>query len=105
MNVTKIELCTIIAKKLNKEDSVKNLSALDIKAIFDLFFKEIINIIAEGYRIELRGFGSFKPVIKKKRVGRNPRTGETYEIPENLTPHFKFSKEALKLFNEKAYEE
>lgn len=101
MNVTKIELCTLIAKKLNKEDSAKNLSALDIKNIFDMFFDEITGIMAEGYRIEIRGFGCFKPVMKKKRTGRNPRTGEIFEIPDTLMPFFKFSKEALKTFNEK----
>lgn len=102
MNVTKIELCTLIAKKLNKEDTEKSLSALDIKDIFDMFFEEITSIMAEGYRIEIRGFGCFKPVLKKKRMGRNPRTGEQFEIPDTLTPLFKFSKEALKNFNDKA---
>jgi len=99
MNVTKLELCSRVAKRLdtiNLQPSSNN-----YKAIFEVFIDEIMSVMAEGTRIEIRGFGCFKPAIRKKRVGRNPRTGTVYDIPEYLTPSFKFSKEAQKIFMDK----
>jgi len=98
MNITKLELCTRVAKLL---DSKQIPTIDDYKTILEAFLDEIIAAMANGSRIEIRGFGCFKPVVKKKRIGRNPRTGDIYDIPEYLSPYFKFSKEAQKIFNEK----
>ena len=95
MNVTKLELCTRMAKKLNKS------SVSDLKPIVECFLEEILSTMAEGYRIEIRGFGSFKPIVRKKRLGRNPRTGEEVVIPAYTAPVFKFSKDAQKIFDDK----
>ena len=100
MNVTKLELCTRVAKRFYL--SGKNLSSVnDYKELFEIFIDEIFNAMAEGYRIEIRGFGNFKPVERKKRIGRNPRSGEIYTIPPYPSTCFKFSKEAQKIFEEK----
>jgi integration host factor subunit beta len=45
--------------------------------------------MARGHRIEIRGFGSFTVVHRAPRQGRNPRTGESVQIPEKRAPHFK----------------
>jgi integration host factor subunit beta len=45
--------------------------------------------MARGHRIEIRGFGSFTVVHRAPRKGRNPRTGESVQIPEKRVPHFK----------------
>jgi integration host factor subunit beta len=45
--------------------------------------------MARGHRIEIRGFGSFTVVHRAPRQGRNPRTGESVQIPEMRVPHFK----------------
>ena len=45
--------------------------------------------LARGYRIEIRGFGSFSISRRPPRVGRNPRSGEQVTVPEKLVPHFK----------------
>jgi len=102
MNVTKLELCTRVAKRLDITQIPP--SANLYKALLELFIDEIISVMAEGTRIEIRGFGSFKPAIRKKRVGRNPRSGEVYDIPEYVAPNFKFSKEAQKVFMDKVAE-
>lgn len=99
MNVTKLELCTRVAKHLAK---TSNLSVNDCKTSLELLVDEIFTAMAEGHRIEIRGFGCFKPVTRKKRVGRNPRTGDVVEIPPYTAPCFKFSREAQKIFDEKA---
>lgn len=98
MNVTKLELCTRVAKRLEKNSK---LSVNDYKISLEQLVDEIFTAMAEGHRIEIRGFGCFKPVTRKKRIGRNPRTGEVVEIPSYTAPLFKFSKEAQKIFDEK----
>jgi integration host factor subunit beta len=95
MNVTKLELCTKVAKRINKS------SITELKPMLEAFLDEILSTMAEGYRIEIRGFGCFKPVTRKKRVGRNPRTGDVVEIPEYTAPYFRFSKDAQKSFEDK----
>lgn len=45
--------------------------------------------MARGHRIEVRGFGSFTVTRHAPRTGRNPRSGETVQIPEKRVPRFK----------------
>ncbi|ADU92087.1 integration host factor subunit beta [Taylorella equigenitalis] len=49
--------------------------------------------LAQGHRIEIRGFGSFSLSQRAPRVGRNPRTGEMVEVVGKRVPHFKAGKE------------
>jgi nucleoid DNA-binding protein len=93
MNISKIELCTRVAKH-SKKISI-NIYKIALETILD----EILAITAEGHRIEIRGFGCFKQVQRKKRVGRNPRKpDDTVDIPGFTAPCFKFSKEAQRKF-------
>ena len=63
----------------------------------DLAVKEIIEAIgrclSRGDRAEIRGFGSFALRHRPPRTGRNPKTGETVEVPGKSVPHFKPGKE------------
>ena len=45
--------------------------------------------LVRGHRIEIRGFGSFSVNRRPPRIGRNPRSGESVQIPEKRVPHFK----------------
>lgn len=45
--------------------------------------------LANGSRIEIRGFGSFALSHRPPRIGRNPKSGETVLVPEKRVPHFK----------------
>jgi len=49
--------------------------------------------LAQGGRIEIRGFGSFSLNYRPARVGRNPKSGERVEVPAKHVPHFKAGKE------------
>ncbi len=49
--------------------------------------------LADGERIEIRGFGSFSLHYRAPRVGRNPKTGSKVQVPEKHVPHFKAGKE------------
>jgi len=55
-------------------------------------FEEIINTMAEGDRVELRGFGAFSVKKRDPRIGRNPRTGEPVAVEEKHVPFFKTGK-------------
>ena len=56
-----------------------------VKTILDA----MAHALARGHRIEIRGFGSFSVNRRPPRIGRNPRSGESVQIPEKRVPHFK----------------
>lgn len=49
----------------------------------------MVHSLADGTRIEIRGFGSFSLHFRKPRVGRNPKTGEKVDLEGKYVPHFK----------------
>ena len=64
----------------------------DAERIVSTVFDEIAQALAQGSRVELRGFGVFSTRRRRARPGRNPRTGETIRLPETKTPCFKAGK-------------
>jgi integration host factor subunit beta len=75
------------------------LRADDIESIADVFFDEIAQRLAEGGRVELRGFGAFSTRERDARKGRNPRTGDSVEVPGKRVPFFKPGKEMRERLN------
>ncbi len=59
------------------------------KDIVQKTFDAIVNMLAEGHRVELRNFGVFEVRWRKPRTARNPRTGEKVLVPEKCTVIFK----------------
>jgi integration host factor subunit beta len=53
----------------------------------------IKSALVKGERVEIRGFGNFKTRTREGRTARNPKTGETFEVPSKKVPHFKPGKE------------
>lgn len=49
----------------------------------DAFIDTLMDYLGEGEKVMLMGFGRFEVRTAKERVGRNPRTGEEYMIPEH----------------------
>lgn len=70
-----------------------DLRADDVERVVDVFFDEIAQRLAEGGRVELRGFGAFSSREREPRKGRNPRTGEAVDVPGKRVPFFKPGKE------------
>lgn len=64
----------------------------DVELIVATIFDEIIEAMANGDRVELRGFGSFSVKKRDARIGRNPRTGESVQVEEKYVPFFKTGK-------------
>ncbi|MEM6649496.1 MAG: integration host factor subunit beta [Pseudomonadota bacterium] len=71
----------------------------DVEKIVSTIFDSISEAMAEGDRVELRGFGAFSVKHREARVGRNPRTGEAVAIEEKWTPFFKAGKEMRERLN------
>ena len=64
----------------------------DCALVVDGFLNAVKRALANGDNIELRGFGTFKVKKRKKRMARNPRTGEAVRVPARMVPVFKPSK-------------
>ncbi|MGR3572013.1 integration host factor subunit beta [Brevirhabdus sp.] len=73
-------------------DENPHLYQRDVERIVNTLFEEIINAMAQGDRVELRGFGAFSVKKRDARIGRNPRTGESVEVEEKCVPFFKTGK-------------
>ena len=56
--------------------------------------------LANGHRIEIRGFGSFSLHFRPPRQGRNPKTGETVALAGKYVPHFKPGKDLRERVND-----
>lgn len=70
-----------------------DLRTSDVERALDTFFDQIAARLAAGGRVEIRGFGAFSTRERDARKGRNPRTGETVDVPGKRVPYFKPGKE------------
>ncbi|WP_277751513.1 integration host factor subunit beta [Aurantiacibacter suaedae] len=76
-----------------------DLRAEEVEQVVDLFFDEIAQRLSEGGRVELRGFGTFSTRQRDARSGRNPRTGDSVDVPAKKVPYFKPGKEIRERLN------
>ena len=79
----------LIKELRNKADLTKS----EAKKVVDLFFNEISNALANGDRVEIRGFCSFYVKHYKAYTGRNPKTGEQARVKAKKLPFFKCGNE------------
>jgi integration host factor subunit beta len=73
-------------------DENPGLTQRHVERVVSTVFDEIINALAKGDRVELRGFGAFSVKSRDGRVGRNPRTGEAVTVASKKVPFFKTGK-------------
>ncbi len=73
-------------------DENPHLYQRDVERIVNTIFNEISDALANGNRVELRGFGAFSVKKRDARIGRNPRTGESVQVDEKCVPFFKTGK-------------
>ena len=71
----------------------------DVERIVTTIFDEITDALAQGDRVELRGFGAFSVKERGSRTGRNPRTGEAVDVPAKYIPYFKTGKQLREKLN------
>lgn len=72
----------------------------DIERIVSTIFEEISEALADGQRVELRGFGAFSVKTRDSRTGRNPKTGEIVNVSQKHVPFFKAGKTLRVKLNE-----
>jgi integration host factor subunit beta len=85
--MTKSELIEHIAARHTQ------LSAKDIELAVKAIINYMTDVLSDGGRIEIRGFGSFSLHYREPRTGRNPKTGEPVVLSGKHVPHFKPGKE------------
>ena len=94
--MTKSDLIAVLARKQGhlKDKDVE----LAVKSLLD----QMSGALADGERIEIRGFGSFSLHYRPPRIGRNPKTGEAVALAGKYVPHFKPGKDLRQRVNDAA---
>jgi len=89
----------------NKTDLINNIASKtgltkkDVESVLNGFLGEVESALAKGDKVQLIGFGTFETRSRSGRVGRNPQTGKSINIPASKVPAFKAGnklKEAVK---------
>ncbi|HLR17114.1 MAG TPA: integration host factor subunit beta [Alcanivoracaceae bacterium] len=70
-----------------------HLTPKDVEVAVKTIVATMSEALAEGNRIEIRGFGSFSLNYRAPRTGRNPRTGSAVALSARYVPHFKPGKQ------------
>ena len=84
--MTKAELVEKVADKIQ-------LPKKQTETVVNILLNSITEALSAGDKVELRGFGSFRIRNRNPREGRNPKTGDTVQIPAKRVPFFKAGKE------------
>jgi integration host factor subunit beta len=64
----------------------------DLERILEIIFLQILEALSRGENIEIRGFGTYKIIKRKARIGRNPKNSQLVQIPEKNAVRWKMSK-------------
>jgi integration host factor subunit beta len=91
--VTRSELIEKVAEKLD------GYTLKQTEIIVETFFESIKDALSRGDKVELRGFGNFRLKKRRARKARNPKTGESVDVPEKRVVYFKAGKELRDLLN------
>ena len=78
-----------------------HLTLKDVDCVVTTVLDKIISSLAQGNRVEFRGFGAFSVRIRTPRTAKNPRTGQKVQVEERKIPHFKTGKQLHELLNKK----
>ncbi|MCZ8194809.1 integration host factor subunit beta [Brevundimonas sp.] len=76
-----------------------HLTHAEVERVVNIVLGRMTDALSEGGRVELRGFGALSVRARPARAGRNPRTGDTVEVPAKSVPFFKSGKELRERLN------
>ena len=96
IKVTRSELVQRIAAK------VPNLTIREVDSIVDVIFNSMLDALAEGNKVEIRGFCALSTRQRKPRISTNPKTQKVVEVPSRNVLYFRIGKELHKLLNEQS---
>ncbi|GBD99232.1 DNA-binding protein HU [bacterium BMS3Abin07] len=85
-------------------EKLEGLTRRQTEIIIETFFDGIKTALSKGEKIELRGFGNFKLKTRGARKARNPKTGESVDVPAKKVLHFKPGKELREMLNSGSHE-
>ena len=91
--MTKAELVEKVADKIQ-------LTKKQTETVVNILLNSITEALSEGDKVELRGFGSFRIRKRNPREGRNPKTGDTVQIPAKRVPFFKAGKDLREMVDD-----
>ena len=73
-------------------ENLNEYNEIDISLSAEIIQKVIVDSLKKRKRIEIRGFGSFSIRDRKSIRARNPKSGESIELPKRSIPYFRASK-------------
>ncbi len=79
----------------NNSDLTKQQAEGVVQTVLD----SIVDSLQSGDKVEVRGFGSFRLRKRRPRIARNPKTGESVQVPAKKVAYFKLGKELKELIN------
>ena len=85
--MTKSELIEVLTRQQPQ------FTSRDIESAVKTILEAMSQTLANGERIEIRGFGSFSLHYRPPRMGRNPKSGEAVSLPPKHVPYFKPGKQ------------
>jgi integration host factor subunit beta len=86
--VTKVDLVDLVYQE------TQHIEKKVIQSVFESVLNQLKGSLEGGYTIELRGFGTFEPRLRKGRVkARNPKTGEHLSVPPHFVAAFRAGRE------------
>jgi integration host factor subunit beta len=88
------------AELVEEVSRIADLSRKEAEVVVDTVFQSVIDALHRGDKVELRGFGSFRLRQRDSRRGRNPKTGDTVDVPPKSVPYFKPGKELRDIINQ-----
>ena len=91
MNDSVKEGYTVVKSELVRalNEKLPDLQARDAELAVNCILEQMVNALANGERIEIRGFGAFSKHQRAPRLARNPKTGEAFKLPAKTVVHFK----------------
>ena len=87
--ITRSELVRIVTRRLLEDERFSYFSSADLEASVKHVIDLMVQTLASGGGIEIRGFGSFNLSYRRARIGRNPRTGQAVALPSKYVPKFR----------------
>ena len=96
--MTKSQLIERVANKIAEQE--QEYKKRDVECAVNALFDSMKEALMNDQRVEVRGLGTFRVKQREARSGRNPRSGESVDIPNRKIPFFKAGRELKEILNQ-----
>jgi len=90
---------SVLIEKVSEK--VEGLTRSQTEIVVETVFESIKKALMSGEKIEIRGFGNFRLKKRNPRKARNPKTGESVDVPGKKVLYFKVGKALKEALNTK----